>query len=284
MTKIELIAAALDGQVGQGRSGCWLDRESMWCTALEARGPGEEDSSSWIQIHGGMINMSYKDIEDPGSLMRQKVRSFPDCKCVGWRANQYATFDLSGFDEKRLPQLIDDILRQYYGLPADYKLEWTTEELGCEGSGSTSPMAEKGRPYDGTLWLAMSTAKKSEGVVTAARAKIIWGESPKNVFAWLIEKGMDSRQANEHIEAFVRERAMEVRRDGLRELVTGIVIGLVGLVLGIFLYGHSSSLVMVRWSGLVILVFCFSVWMMVKGIGKLIGGARIQGSLNGLDW
>lgn len=111
----------------------------------------------------------------------------------------------------------------------------------------------------------------AEKILTDARARIIWGESPQSVRDFLVSKGVSLEAAEKKILEFRLERNRELRRIGLRNVLTG---GVVILAASIALYlwfrvGWSSSGI-IRALALVLLAAVYGFWKLVKGIVYLL--------------
>jgi hypothetical protein len=66
-----------------------------------------------------------------------------------------------------------------------------------------------------------------------ARARIVWGEEPSSVHAFLTSNGMSAADADQKIQELVDERNEEVRRIGIRETCIG---GAILLLIAIFIW------------------------------------------------
>src|SRR5690242_11072229 len=69
-----------------------------------------------------------------------------------------------------------------------------------------------------------------EKIETAARAKVFWGESRDDVFKHLIDNGFSAEEANAIIEMFFSERAVTLRKWGVKKMLLGTGILALGLV------------------------------------------------------
>jgi len=111
-------------------------------------------------------------------------------------------------------------------------------------------------------------------LIVEARAKIIWGEEPLSVRAYLTSNGMSAADADAKIAELTHERNAEIRGLGIRNILIGAVILVVG---GLLLYWtHATAntpMGRVRTGkgtvGLVI-VMLFGLWKLVNGIISLV--------------
>ena len=69
-----------------------------------------------------------------------------------------------------------------------------------------------------------------EPLVIDARAKIIWGESPAKVLAFLQSKSVGDKDAFELIEELMKERAASIRAEGLKKTWIGVLLVLAPVV------------------------------------------------------
>jgi len=102
-----------------------------------------------------------------------------------------------------------------------------------------------------------------EPVVVDARAKIIWGESPEKVLAFLQMKGVGDKDAFALIEELVAERAASIREDGLKKTRTGALFVLAPVVY----YYATRSMGYRGAKGFAVLLVLGAV-----GLGKLTNG------------
>ena len=121
-----------------------------------------------------------------------------------------------------------------------------------------------------------------KSLVIEARARIIWGESSADTRAWLVAQGLAPAEAEYIVRQSRRERAKEIRRIGLRNLLTGI-----GLLLGGTALFMLSGGIHHRAGSRIILVAFFmvlcGVWQVVQGIERLVEGAQAEGSIPDME-
>ncbi len=116
-----------------------------------------------------------------------------------------------------------------------------------------------------------------------ARAKIIWGGSGDEVQNWLTEKGIDYLVAKQIVAIAVGERAMAIRGHGVKDLVIGVVVGVSGSGIGI------GTGILMKLGLLDMQVGAFAVhkvyglFRTVRGLERIVFGARIDGAVSDLD-
>lgn len=111
---------------------------------------------------------------------------------------------------------------------------------------------------------------KTDNLISEARAKIIWGDSPESVRAFLVVGGMPEDEADEWIDQFKSERYAEIRAGALKKTVIGGV-----LVLGVgilFLAALQSPVTSGAIKGLVVAgaVGLYGIWQLIDGIITLV--------------
>jgi hypothetical protein len=107
-------------------------------------------------------------------------------------------------------------------------------------------------------------------VFTEARARIIWGDPPESVRAYLTSNGVPGTAADAKIKEFLVERNRELRSIGFRNLVIGLaLIGTAGTMIYFFarLPGGTRS---ARLLALTVLVGLIGLWKLVNGIVYLL--------------
>lgn len=114
-------------------------------------------------------------------------------------------------------------------------------------------------------------------VLVEARARIIWGNPISETTGWLKEKGLSETQIETVIQTCMHERAAEIRKRGFSDVVIGASLVIAGLLILVLLsgdrreFGRSLVYIMV---GVI-----YGAWRVFRGIGRLIDGAKIRGSL-----
>ncbi|HTV40962.1 MAG TPA: hypothetical protein VMF08_10320 [Candidatus Sulfotelmatobacter sp.] len=113
-----------------------------------------------------------------------------------------------------------------------------------------------------------------DALVTEARAKIIWGEPLSSVRYFLISNGMSEDDANATIRQFMEERESEIRKNGIRDIIIGVVCIISSAVMfyGLFLHRFSGSLVASNIEGAAgsVPIALFGIWKLVRGVIFLV--------------
>ena len=131
----------------------------------------------------------------------------------------------------------------------------------------------------------------TDNIITEARARIIWGEEPDSVRAFLISNGMPATDADAALKNFAHERNAEIRKIGIRDAVIGGAL-LAGA--GIAYYYLSKSSFMHNPSGgrrhgygylyiYVIMVALYGLWRLIKSIPHLARPKSEHGSIPDLS-
>jgi hypothetical protein len=96
-----------------------------------------------------------------------------------------------------------------------------------------------------------------------ARAKISWGDSPKDVTVYLLMQGFSREEASELVNELFQERAKQVRAGGIRKIFYGIGLVLLPLVNVIILLmtGYFFPYVV----GATVIAAFYGVWCIFKG-------------------
>ena len=116
-----------------------------------------------------------------------------------------------------------------------------------------------------------------KSVVIEARARVIWGDRVSDVGEWMVEQGVDPQAVEEILAPCLRERAAEVRRIGVRDLMVGIPLVVLGV--GAFVAVSRYHIRAGRLLGVPVLAVVYGVWRIVKGLDRVLGGAKSAGSI-----
>lgn len=123
-----------------------------------------------------------------------------------------------------------------------------------------------------------------------ARARIIWGDSPAEVRHWLVtDCGLTEEQADVVIGGIRKERALEIRRSGLRSLRTGIGYLVISGAIAFLLWRQiksPSSRAVDRFEYTLFAVgvvgFLWGLRLCLKGLTNILTG-QARGSLTEMD-
>jgi hypothetical protein len=124
--------------------------------------------------------------------------------------------------------------------------------------------------------------------ITEARARIIWGEAPSSVRAFLISSGVPDAVADAKIKEFNIDRNREIRGIGLRRILIGLaLLGGSGITFYLFIEGrHSHGWHGSRYgSGLAgaVLAGIYGFWKLVNGIFDLLVPRSEHDSIPDMD-
>jgi len=122
--------------------------------------------------------------------------------------------------------------------------------------------------------------KELESTLIEARARIIWGSSLDEVAEWLESKGLDREKIARVVRICREERAAEIRKIGLRNVIIGGLILLPSLVATlIFLLGFRQT----RPAAFFGVCVVYGLWRLLEGLERLIFGAGVRGSVAEMD-
>ena len=112
-----------------------------------------------------------------------------------------------------------------------------------------------------------------DAAISEARARIIWGETSLSVRDFLLSNGISEVVAEAKITEFVIERAAEIRRRGIKEMVVGgTVLGAVCAVLFYLMFAYGTRFVIVwfaRGFVLLALIGFYGIWKLWHGVMHL---------------
>lgn len=96
-----------------------------------------------------------------------------------------------------------------------------------------------------------------------ARAKVSWGDSPRDVIAYLMMQGFSAQDANEMVQEMYAERTATIRTNGIRKIVIGSVLICVPIVslLGFLAMGYIP----LKLFAVTVMVGLWGAWMVFKG-------------------
>jgi hypothetical protein len=102
-----------------------------------------------------------------------------------------------------------------------------------------------------------------------ARAKMLWGEPPLQVLAYLLTQGFSREDASELVQEFLRERIRTIRLKGIKYTCTGAALLFFPAVaaLSYWLSGHFPRSRAVGFLGALGIL---GAWFLFKGIGLVI--------------
>ena len=112
------------------------------------------------------------------------------------------------------------------------------------------------------------------------RARIVWGESVDDVRAAMIEGGVEPEFAETVIKAALKERGAEIRVQGAKDLILGVVIFFAGLVpLVLMLVAALPSMMLMAGASLGV---AYGGFRIVRGLIRLVAGSKAAGDVSDL--
>ncbi len=123
-------------------------------------------------------------------------------------------------------------------------------------------------------------AELQEAVIEA-RASIIWGESTEEAADALRAKGFKEAQIKLIIGTCLKERALEIRRLGLRDVMigAGLLLLAAAVFVGAYWLDFRATRALHKLFGVGLLLAGYGGWRCVRGAERLMDGARTSGSL-----
>lgn len=118
----------------------------------------------------------------------------------------------------------------------------------------------------------------TEKLIAQARAKIIWGESPDMVLAFLKTEGMGDQQSTALIELLANERKQIIQAHGKRNLIFGSALICVPIIS--YLTFHSVRIVPLKIFGTTVAIGAFGFWKASKGVFDLVRPDLQRGDLS----
>ncbi len=97
-----------------------------------------------------------------------------------------------------------------------------------------------------------------------ARAKISWGDSPKQVIGYLMMQGFAREEASELVQEMFRERVATIRANGIKKLIVGVALVCVPIVALVFFL--SIGILPMKIFAFTIMAGLWGVWQIIKGL------------------
>ena len=97
-----------------------------------------------------------------------------------------------------------------------------------------------------------------------ARAKILWGDSPKEVIAYLMVQGFSAQDATAMVQEMWAERTATIRANGIRKIA--ISSGMICIPIVSFLGFLSAGYIPIKPFAITVAVGLWGGWMVFKGI------------------
>ena len=114
-----------------------------------------------------------------------------------------------------------------------------------------------------------------------AYARIIWGDSPKDVCDWLVTgKGLSSGQAETLVAKFLSDRRAEIRRSGIR--VIWVSLGFIAVCALFLVLTSASRVYYYKISMLFLTGLVFGIYRLFVGFWRLVSG-NAAGAISDLE-
>ncbi len=122
-----------------------------------------------------------------------------------------------------------------------------------------------------------------ESIAVEARAKIIWGEAPAKVLAFLQTKGIGDKSAFALIAEINAERRREIRRRGFKKICLGVFFASLPVVIYYFKTsrGAESGLGSKGFAAAIVLGF-FGLASLTTGLGMFLRPGTTTGDLSNI--
>ena len=122
---------------------------------------------------------------------------------------------------------------------------------------------------------------KTEEAKIEARAKIIWGEPPEKVLAFLQENGFGDKDAFALLSEFKKERAANIRSSGVKKITIGAL--LVPIPLITYLFFMSAGYINIKIMAVTGLIGIVGGWKIIDGISMIVVPSSERGDLSNLS-
>jgi hypothetical protein len=114
----------------------------------------------------------------------------------------------------------------------------------------------------------------ADGLVTEAKARIVWGEDPTSVRAFLITNGISAADADSTVQDLVTARAKEIRIRGIIGACTGAIVIAACTTYILYSLKHPSKVaITTRQQRLMFIagfIGLYGIWKLMNGLGDLL--------------
>ena len=110
-----------------------------------------------------------------------------------------------------------------------------------------------------------------------AKARISWGDSSREVLGYLMTQGFSREEASEIVEELKQGRAMEVRANGIKNIVFGS--GLILLPIVSFVIFLIMGVIPLKIFAFMIIGGFYGIWLVIKGTHMLISPKSESGDV-----
>lgn len=101
-----------------------------------------------------------------------------------------------------------------------------------------------------------------------ARAKIMWGDQPRDVAKFLVMHGFAPQEASEMVQGMFQERLATLRGDGIKKVILGCACIAVPIVA--FFIFMSFGVIPVKLFAITVMVGLWGCWQVFNGIFMLV--------------
>jgi hypothetical protein len=122
-----------------------------------------------------------------------------------------------------------------------------------------------------------------ESVLTAARARVTWGESRDAIRAFLASEGLKPDEVDSAIKELFIERNSDVRRRGVKNAIIGVLVLAIAGVVAVSILCPIGPVRMVfnsRIFGAAILAAGFGFWKLFNGVMDFFAPASNTSSIS----
>ena len=98
-----------------------------------------------------------------------------------------------------------------------------------------------------------------------ARARILWGDAPREVVTFLMGQGFPAPDASAIVDELMHERAVTIRRSGFTKMVTGSL--LICVPIAAWFIFNSLGYILVKTFAFTIVGGLYGVWRTIQGAG-----------------
>ncbi len=124
-------------------------------------------------------------------------------------------------------------------------------------------------------------AKRFEQTSQEGRSRILWGDSPEKVSAWLREQGFTSAQIEDVLKTAQLERAQAVRAAGIDDMIMGFLFILIFGGMFLVMFFTRLRFALVDFTGLS--GAAYGLYRLLRGVYHLMEGGSYQGSVTELS-
>lgn len=117
-----------------------------------------------------------------------------------------------------------------------------------------------------------------EKIETDVRCRVLWGESPKAVYEWLVSTGAGEEESAALIAACRAERDADIRSLAIRKIVSGC--GLMLVPVATYATFLAMRIFFVRVLGATVAIGLFGLWRVTSGAMALLFPSLERGDIS----